>query len=181
MNFVEKVSNVLLSNMKVGFNKMAGNRIYTDSFISLVSPGSILKTEGKGSSIRLGFQCDISPSAVLSASEGGVLSLGSKCFVNRNCIIASHEKIKIGDNVKIGPGTYIYDHDHAGPNQYKTKPIIIEDNVWIGAGCIILKGVKIGKNSVISAGSVITKDVPEDAVIIQKRKNDVRCLNSVSK
>lgn len=112
--------------------------------------------------------------------QGGVLSLGSKCFVNRNCIIASHERIKIGDNVKIGPGTYIYDHDHAGPNKYKTKPINIEDNVWIGAGCIILKGVTIGKNAVISAGSVIVKDVPANAVVIQKKESDIRYITNIS-
>lgn len=71
MNFAEKVSNVFLSNLKVGISKLEGKKVYTDSFISLISPGSILRTDGKGSSIRLGFQCDISPNAELSASRGG--------------------------------------------------------------------------------------------------------------
>lgn len=82
--------------------------------------------------------------------------------------------IKIGHGTSIGPGVYIYDHDHNYRNNqksYSTKPILIGDNVWIGAGSIILKGVTIGNNSVISAGSIVTKDIPANTILIQKREN----------
>lgn len=98
-----------------------------------------------------------------------MIRVGDKCFINRNCLIAAHEKIDIGNDVTIGPGTYIYDHDHDGKDGYITKPVKIGNNVWIGAGCIILKGVMIGDNAVIAAGAVVTKNVDADTTIYQKR------------
>ena len=79
------------------------------------------------------------------------------------------EKISIGHSCMIAHGAYISDadwhdiYDRAEPVG-KTKPIIIEDNVWIGDSAIICKGVKIGRNSIIGAGSVVTKNVPQNCV-----------------
>ena len=55
--------------------------------------------------------------------------------------------------------------------QYKCSPVVIEDNAWIGANSIILRGVHIGKNAVIAAGSVVYQDVPENTVLTQKKEN----------
>lgn len=171
MNLVEKVWSVLKSNIHLAVCKLAGNRISTTSMITLISLRSTVKTSGKQSKIIIGYRSAVSPNAEISA--GGILHIGDKCFINRDCIIAAHEKIEIGDNVTIGPGTYIYDHDHDGNGGYKTAPVKIEDNVWIGAGCTILKGVTIGNNSVIAAGSIITKNVPENVTVVQKRESIV--------
>jgi len=79
------------------------------------------------------------------------------------------EKILIGDSCMIAHGAYISDadwhgiYDRAEPVG-KTKPVILEDNVWIGDSAIICKGVRIGKNSIIGAGSVVTKDVPPNTI-----------------
>ena len=81
------------------------------------------------------------------------------------------ENIKIGDACMIAHGAYISDadwhgiYDRAEPVG-KTKPVIFKDNVWIGDSAIICKGVTIGNNSIIGAGSVVTKDVPENAVMV---------------
>ncbi|MBZ4299525.1 hypothetical protein LAJ56_16345 [Streptococcus pneumoniae] len=53
--------------------------------------------------------------------------------------------------------------------KFKTAPVMIGENVWIGANSIVLKGVSIGENSVVAAGSVVTKDIPADTIFIQKR------------
>lgn len=84
-----------------------------------------------------------------------------------------HEGVVIGDNVKIGACVLITDTD-AHPMDYmarrttnegtKSAPIVIEDDVWIGAHTIILKGVTIGARSVIGAGSVVTRSIPADSV-----------------
>lgn len=84
-----------------------------------------------------------------------------------------HDKLTIGNNVKIGGGVLIIDTD-CHPIDYVTRrtsnegtcsaPIVIEDDVWIGAQSIILKGVTIGARSIIGAGSVVTKNVPSDCV-----------------
>ena len=80
--------------------------------------------------------------------------------------ISCFSRIVIGNNVKIGGNTTIMDGDYH-PEDYRSgdpKEIVIEDNVWIGYSCIILKGVHIGKNTVIGAGSVVTKDIPQNVI-----------------
>lgn len=85
---------------------------------------------------------------------------------------AAHS-IKIGKNVLIASRVYITDHDHIfnDPNippirtALVTRPVIIEDEVWIGEGAAILKGVHIGRRSVIGANSVVTKDIPPHSVV----------------
>ena len=84
-----------------------------------------------------------------------------------------HESARIGNNMKIGGCVLITDTD-AHPMDYvarrssnegtKSAPVVIEDDVWVGAHCIILKGVTIGARSIIGAGSVVTKSIPADCV-----------------
>ena len=84
-----------------------------------------------------------------------------------------HESARIGNNVKSGGCVLITDTD-AHPMDYvvrrssnegtKSAPVVIEDDVWVGAHCIILKGVTIGARSIIGAGSVVTKSIPADCV-----------------
>ena len=135
---------------------------------TLVSVHSTIRTEGCNGIVRIGKLCCVRPNTEISAANSEII-LGQRVFINRNCVITARERIALGDNTTIGPGTYIYDHDHDGLGGYKTKAISIENNVWIGAGCIILKGVSIGHDSVIGAGSVITHDVPPNSHVIQKR------------
>lgn len=160
---------VVRANIHVAVLKVKGVRIHADK-INLISPKSVEKTFD-GGSIDVGYRSCVSPNTEISA-RGGAIRIGNKCFINRNCIIASHESIVIHDNVTIGPGTYIYDHDHDGEGGYNTSPVIIEDGVWIGAGCIILKGVTIGEKAIIAAGSVVTKDVPDHKLFLQKRTTE---------
>jgi acetyltransferase-like isoleucine patch superfamily enzyme len=100
----------------------------------------------------------------------------SRIYIGRGtglsgAVIHSRSSIKIGQFVGIGANTVIYDHDFHPVNHIerrndstsscvKTKPITIEDDAWIGANVMILKGVHIGKGAVIGAGSVVTKDIP---------------------
>ena len=99
----------------------------------------------------------------------GEISIGKYSLITPGVRIISAEKIEIGDACMIAHGAYISDadwhgiYDRAEPVG-KTKPIKFEDNVWIGDSAIICKGVTIGKNSIIGAGAVVTKDVPENCV-----------------
>ena len=82
------------------------------------------------------------------------------------------QNIRIADGVTVGPNVCVYDHDHCiGGKGFVSSEVIIGENVWIGAGAIILKGVHIGAGAVIAAGSTVTKDVPENTILIQKREN----------
>ncbi|NQY63770.1 MAG: acyltransferase [Alteromonadaceae bacterium] len=100
--------------------------------------------------------------------EGGEISIGCRTFLNRFVTIVSRVKIGIGKDVLIGDNVSIYDHDHQTDQKgilyskqgFVCEAIKIDDNVWIGSHSVILKGVNIGKNSVIAAGSVVTNSIP---------------------
>lgn len=113
--------------------------------------------------------------------NSGMLSINEGTFLNHGCMIVSHQKIEIGKNVQFGPNVFIYDHDHDFRTkdglknlQYKTAPVHIGDNVWIGANVVILRGTKVGDNCIIGAGSVINGTYEKNSIIIQKRNEEVR-------
>lgn len=121
---------------------------------------------------------DIEPSARLCSSvrilTSGHLSIGADTFIGHGTIIAGGDSsITIGGNCNIGPCVRIFSGDHelaaagpraAGPGY--SKPIVIEDGAWIGAGSMILRGVRIGQRSVICAGSVVARNVPPESYVI---------------
>lgn len=111
----------------------------------------------------------------LTIISDGNLKIGHNVFFNTNVSITCLDDIRIGNHVTVANNVVIVDHDHdfrKGRNHYTTAPIIVEDNVWIGANCVILKGVHIGENAVIAAGSVVFKDVPPNTICVQKRKTE---------
>lgn len=101
------------------------------------------------------------------------LSIGNNDAMNNDVRINAGGNVRIGNNVIIGPRVIIHsaNHKYDDPSIPIQKQghiferVLIEDDVWIGAGAIILPGVKIGKGSVIAAGSVVTKDVPPYTVV----------------
>ena len=104
------------------------------------------------------------------------ISIGDNVFINSNTHIACIEKITIGNNVLIASKVYISDHSHGHSDmgslkvppimrRLYSKPVLIEDNVWIGEGVSILMGVTIGKNSIIGANAMVNKSFPPNSVI----------------
>lgn len=120
--------------------------------------------------------CVYSP---IHLQQGNNLYVGKNFFCNYNCIILDHAKVQIGDNVLIAPNVSILTVSHPMlaeqrivrnfENSFEPQkrgdyeliaPVTIGNNVWIATGAIICPGVTIGDNSVIGAGSVVTKDIP---------------------
>ena len=99
-------------------------------------------------------------------TTGGLdINVGRNVFINQNCTFYDLGGIDIADDVMIGPNVSIITSGHPiEPSSRRdsviAKPIAIERNVWIAAGATIIGGVTVGENSVIAAGSVVTKDVP---------------------
>jgi maltose O-acetyltransferase len=98
---------------------------------------------------------------------GSNIYLGRKCFFNFNCIILDVCTVRIGDYVFFGPAVQIYTATH--PMEYELrrtqefgKPVEIGSDVWVGGGAIICPGVRVGSRTVIGAGSVVTRDIPDD-------------------
>lgn len=110
-----------------------------------------------GGSVRMQplFYCDY----------GSNIELGESVFFNYNCVILDVAPVRIGDYTLLGPGVHIYTATHPFEAKLRrqqefARPVEIGSDVWIGGGAIICPGVKIGFESVIGAGSVVTRDVP---------------------
>jgi maltose O-acetyltransferase len=104
------------------------------------------------------------------AGPQGTISIGDRVYINYGCSISAQDQIQIGSHVTVGTYCMVIDNDfHSIEPSRRNElppsiPIILEDNVWLGARVIILKGVTIGRDSVIGAGSVVTRDVPPGCV-----------------
>ncbi len=116
----------------------------------------LFRSGGDSAWIQPPFYCDY----------GANISLGERVFMNFNCVVLDVCPVKIGDRTLIGPAVQIYAATHPmDPELRRThesgRPIEIGSDVWIGGGAIICPGVKIGSKSVIGAGSVVTRAIPE--------------------
>ena len=122
----------------------------------------LLGKMGKETVITPPFWCDY----------GYNISVGDYFYSNHGMIITDGAKVTFGDNVFVAPNCCFTTAEHAiDPEMRKSgveiaKPITIGNNVWIGAGSVILAGVEIGDNTVIGAGSVVTRSIPENVVAV---------------
>ena len=125
---------------------------------------------GENSQVLPPFRCDY----------GTHIHIGSGTFINFNVSMIDVGQINIGNKVLIGPGTGIFTAIHPTDPEVRatgvesSKPITIEDKVWIGGNVTILPGVTIGKGSIIGAGSVVTKDIPEMTIALGNPAKVVR-------
>ena len=122
----------------------------------------LLGAFGEGSEIRPPLQCDY----------GYQTSIGERTFANWGLILLDVATITIGDDVQIGPNVQLLTATHPlepGPRRDKweaAEPIVIGDNVWLGGGVIVCPGVTIGADTVVGAGSVVTRDLPAGVVAV---------------
>lgn len=132
----------------------------------------------------MGKKCRIHSGCKLKVRKNALLNLESDVSLNYGCMFFCHKRISVGEGTEFGPNVLIYDHDHdfrvAGglkEKKFTYGEVIIGKNCWIGAGCIILRGVHIGDNAVVAAGSVVTKDIPANTLFIQKREAKTMIIN----
>lgn len=96
------------------------------------------------------------------------VSIGANSRINRDCMIDVRGGVTIGDNVSISPQVAISTAAHSAVDpefRVEIRPVVIEDNVWIGMRAMILGGVTLGRGSVVAAGAVVTKDVPPLTIV----------------
>ncbi|MGT2982442.1 DapH/DapD/GlmU-related protein [Streptococcus azizii] len=121
--------------------------------------------------LEIGQNVQVRSFVSLEVNNGAYLSMGDNTYINDHSTIRCFQEIVIGDNTMIGDGVRIYDFDHTFSNYHigrlsSTKaPVHIGKNSWIGANCVITKGVTIGSNVIIGAGTVVTKDIPDNTVV----------------
>lgn len=149
----------------------SGGRVTIGATGSMDAVPSI-RAKGKGS-IRIAPHCKLWDCR-LTAVDGRI-EVGEGTSIGHYCMVIAHEHIAIGRNVSIGPGCYIYDHDHnfgasGKAKGFKTSEVVIGDNVWLGAGVIVLRGAHIGANCVIGAGTVVKGNIPEGMLVTSERE-----------
>lgn len=118
---------------------------------------------------------------------GSHIEVGKNFFANYNCTIIDVAKVKIGDNCQMAPNVSIYTAGHPvhpvsrnSAYEYGIE-VTIGDNVWIGGNTVILPGVHIGSNTVIGAGSVVTKDIPDWVIAVGNPCRVVRRITEEDK
>lgn len=130
---------------------------------------------GKKFSFRKGF-------SLIIDGRNAKVDIGNHVFFNNFCTVAAMKHITIGDNTIFGENVKIYDHNHqfkdpfvAIKNQgYTSEKITIGENCWIGSNVVILKGVNIGNHSIVGAGNVVYKDVPENSILLSIQQQAVK-------
>jgi len=134
--------------------------------------GQLLGQIGQNSIIEPPFYC----------SYGQNIYIGDHVFRNVLCTILDGNEVRIGHHVMIGPAVQIYTAAHHLKAETRiqgwevAKPIAIEENVWVGGGAIVLPGVRIGRNAVVGAGAVVSRDVPANTVVAGNPARVIRVI-----
>jgi acetyltransferase-like isoleucine patch superfamily enzyme len=150
----------------------------------LASEARILNASGSSSNILIGNH-SIVRGEIFVFAHGGSVTLGEWCFVGQNSRLWSAGRIDVGNRVLISHNVSIFDSlthpmgpkarhaqcraikesGHPGMLKLAERSVIIEDDAWIGAGAIILRGVRVGACSVVGAGAVVSEDVPAGVIV----------------
>lgn len=122
----------------------------------------LLGEMGEGCRVEAPFSCDY----------GSQIRMGDRVYVNMGCILLDAAPITLGDDVQLGPGVQLLTSDHprdaaerAGGLE-SARPITVGARSWLGGGAIVLPGVQIGRDVVVGAGSVVTRDVPDGVTVV---------------
>jgi acetyltransferase-like isoleucine patch superfamily enzyme len=179
------------NNVKPNHTKRQTNSKESTNFFSTATVINISK---KRDTINIGNNTWIKGQLV--TYHAGRIIIGDYCILGENSHIWAAQEVRIGDRVLIAHNVNIHDnishpinsvkrHDDFKKiittgfeeTDLKAKPVIIEDDVWIGFNVTILKGVTIGKGAIIGACAVITKDVPPNTIVIAKFENTLKQIN----
>ncbi len=161
------------SCLKIGKNVFIGNRV-------------IIYQVGNGK-VELGRDVQLYGDIIIETGNGGSLVIESETHVQPKCQFSAYlGSIRIGRRVEIAPYCCFYPYDHGvrkgipvREQPLRTKSgIIVGDDAWIGVGVVVLDGVRIGNGAIIGAGSIVTNDIPDNAIafgvpaIVNKMRND---------
>lgn len=129
---------------------------------------------GKKVTFRKGFS--------LMIDKNAFLIIGDNCFFNNYCSINVMGNVTIGNNCIFGENVKIYDHNHIFKDKetlikeqgFKIDKIKIEDDCWFGSNVVVLKGVNVGKHTVVGCGTILKKDVDQYTVVNEKGENLIK-------
>lgn len=178
--YVKNGACLLVGVVKVSFTKLFHPFNFHASVRSILSPFTEI-TLDRRAKLSIGMRFRMRDGAKIRVRSGATCRIGNNTSINSHNSIVCHESITIGDNVQFAPNVQIYDHDHdykaiggISAMKYKTSPITIGNDVWIGANTVILRGTEIGDNCVVGAGCVLKGKFKSGSVIVQKRETTIK-------
>lgn len=135
----------------------------------------IIYRDGKGGKVIFGDGIHLHNDITIQTGHGGAVTIGSQTHIQPRCQISAYMgSIDIGSGVEIAPNCafYSYNHNMSPEMPIREQPlvskggIVVGDDAWLGFGVVVLDGVNIGKGAVIGAGSIVTNDIPENAIAV---------------
>jgi acetyltransferase-like isoleucine patch superfamily enzyme len=165
-----KYARLFVRLLRRRFLTPTGRRLRTDG-IAFIGPRVTLQI-GRGARIELGRWSWLGHGTKIRCHEG-VVSIGAKTVLGQECTISAYQHVSIGRECVIADRVMLIDFDHGVVEVdrpirlqgiYK-RDVRVGNNVWIGYGACILRGVTIGNNAIVGTSAVVTKDVPENAVV----------------
>lgn len=182
-----------LERLRKSWNKFYVARFIAPQFDSFGEHTQIIKPRSLeifGANIHLG-KC----TQIICASDNKVrlttwpdrrqrseIIIGDHCLISPGVRISAAQSIRIGNNVMLAANVYISDSDWHGTynriRPYKChKDVVLDDNVWLGEGVLVNKGVHIGANSILGAGSVVTRDIPANSIAVGNPASVIKTIN----
>lgn len=137
-------------------------------FIRYPVEGELLEALDEGR-LTIGEGTLLEPGCWLTLAPEATISIGAGCFLNRNTMLAAHERIEIGDHTMLANGCFVGDADHRFDDPetpitwqgFTSKgPVRIGANCWLGVNCVVTSGVTVGERCVVGSNSVVTGDLP---------------------
>jgi acetyltransferase-like isoleucine patch superfamily enzyme len=165
-----KYARLLLSLLRRRWLTPYGRRLHCDG-ISFVPPSVVIQI-GKGGRVEIGRWSWLGHGTKIRCHEG-VVSIGAKTVLGQECTISAYQHVSIGRECVVADRVMLIDFDHGMVEVerpvrlqgiYK-RDVRVGNNVWIGYGACILRGVTVGDNAVIGTNAVVTEDVPDNAVV----------------
>lgn len=182
MELILRVFSGMTSRLRIAWYRVRGVQFNGNAWLRHVeiprNPERVLI--GDGAALDRGVVLLVA----VETGEAAAIEIGNRCYINRHTIIDASESIRIGSDCMIGPFCYVTDHDHlAHPGnppsagRLVSAPTVIGSRCWLGAHVTILKGVTIGDNTVVGAGSVVTESLPPRVIAVG---SPARVLRAVS-
>jgi acetyltransferase-like isoleucine patch superfamily enzyme len=153
-------------------------RFQRAGIVTVLGGWSLPSVQNLGGRIEIG-NCTLFAGVRLEVWKDAEITIGNGTYLNRNTEIVAGRSVRIGRDCMIARDVLIMDTDqHALPGQeLRIAPVVLEDRVWVGARAIILKGVRIGHDSTIGAGAIVTKSVPPHTVVAGPAARPIRRLD----
>lgn len=159
--YIDAAATVYHSDLRLGTN------VY-------IAPRVLIAETAGGGPVSLGDKVAIHRDAILETGKGGYVEIGAESSIHTGCQLKAYiEPILVGEGVMIAGNVAIYSYDHGMlPGQPIRRqpitakaPVSIHNDAWIGTGAIVLSGITVGEGAVVAAGAVVTRDVPDGAIV----------------